>query len=170
MAETITVNQLEEVIKVTDNTEVISVNSGDVSFTLQETNEIINVSLVDNTTFLTIKDVSETIGVSIGEEVLNVSTVEEVLNFTFSEPTIIVNNTGGGVSELEMPYSTQIDFVNDNVIYKGWADPGSATSSAVWRIQKITFIGADDDVVITWADGDGLFDNIWDNHLSLTYT
>ena len=77
---------------------------------------------------------------------------------------------GGGDSELEVPYNTQVDFVGDTHIYKGWANPGTATSDATWRIQKITFVGTEEDVVITWAEGNGNFDNIWDNRVSLAYS
>jgi hypothetical protein len=49
-------------------------------------------------------------------------------------------------------------------MYVGFALPGSATSAASWRIFK--FISTS----LTWADGDTSFDNIWDNHASLTYT
>lgn len=49
--------------------------------------------------------------------------------------------------------------------YIGEALPGAATSAPVWRIQRIT--NADNTVL--WADGDANFDNVWDNHLTLTY-
>lgn len=64
----------------------------------------------------------------------------------------------------------EIDFVGETTIYKGWSNPGTPTSSAIWRIQRIAFVGVDEDVVITWADGDGNFDNIWDDRLSLSYS
>lgn len=44
---------------------------------------------------------------------------------------------------------------------------GIATSGAVWRIKKI-----DESTGVTtikWADGDTLFNNIWNNRVSLTY-
>jgi hypothetical protein len=46
------------------------------------------------------------------------------------------------------------------------ASPGTATSAASWRIQKIT----DATGSIAWADGNGNFDNIADNRASLTYS
>ena len=54
------------------------------------------------------------------------------------------------------------------VTYVGKADPGSATSAAVWSIFRMTETG--DDLVIEWADGDANPDNIWDNRASLTYS
>lgn len=73
-------------------------------------------------------------------------------------------------AELEVPYSTRVDFENDDLIYKAWAAPGSSEAAPVWRVQRITFVGTDEDVVIEWADGDGNFDNIWDDHLGLSYS
>jgi hypothetical protein len=65
-------------------------------------------------------------------------------------------------------YKTILDnYSTSNIIYVGDADIGSATSSAVWRIQKIDKTTG---IVITWADGDDFFNNIWDNRLSLTYS
>lgn len=58
--------------------------------------------------------------------------------------------------------------IDDTGTYKyiGEAAPGSATSAAVWRIQRIT----NADSTIVWADGDGDFDNVWDNRASLSYS
>lgn len=68
-------------------------------------------------------------------------------------------------------YATQYDqdASTPSFAYLGKAQVGSVTSAAVWQIQKLTF-GADGDVVITWADGDASFDNIWDNRASLSYS
>ncbi len=62
------------------------------------------------------------------------------------------------------------DTTTAGVTYIGYAVPtGSAipTSGAVWRIKKI-----DESTGVTsikWADGDTLFNNIWNNRVSLTY-
>lgn len=74
-------------------------------------------------------------------------------------------------AEEAMPYAVRIDQAADGVTYyTGQAPIGSATSSAVWRIKKTLLSDTSDDVVVTWADGDSLFNNIWDNRLSLTYS
>ncbi len=73
--------------------------------------------------------------------------------------------------EAAVPYATRIDQAVDEVTYyTGFAAVGSATSDAVWRIKKTVLSDTSDDVVITWADGDSSFNNIWDNRLSLTYS
>jgi hypothetical protein len=54
-----------------------------------------------------------------------------------------------------------------NVLYIGHAEIASLTSSAVWKIRKIeTTSGA----IITWADGNDDYDNVWDNRAALAYS
>lgn len=58
------------------------------------------------------------------------------------------------------------DYSDTNIQYVGKAEPGTATSAASWQIMKID---ESTGTIITWADGDDNFDNIWDNRTSLTY-
>lgn len=44
---------------------------------------------------------------------------------------------------------------------------GSAQASAVWQIKKITVSGVD--TIITWCDGDQLFNNVATDLTTLTY-
>ena len=76
----------------------------------------------------------------------------------------------GGLDMIQ--YTKEIDFVDaSDLIYIGEALPGTATSAGNWRIKRVnTNAGADNDIEIKYADGNSNFDNIWDNHLSLTYT
>ena len=55
-----------------------------------------------------------------------------------------------------------------DVTYIGEAVLGSATSGALWRIQTID--DTTSETVVKWADGDQLFNNIWDNRASLSYS
>ncbi len=68
-------------------------------------------------------------------------------------------------------YATRYDqdAATPTFAYLGKAQVASATSAAVWQIQKLVF-GVDGDVTITWADGNAAFDNVWDNRASLSYT
>lgn len=52
------------------------------------------------------------------------------------------------------------DTTTANVTYVGKAATGTATSAAAWQMSKIDETTG---MVITWADGNGLFDNVWDN-------
>jgi hypothetical protein len=55
-----------------------------------------------------------------------------------------------------------------NLIYEGWAAPGSATSASVWAIRNISYASGRR-VLEQWADGNTLEDNIWDNRAALSY-
>ena len=55
---------------------------------------------------------------------------------------------------------------DSNVTYVGKAAIGAATSGAVWQVKKID---ATSGTVITWADTNDDYDNIWDNRESLSY-
>lgn len=74
---------------------------------------------------------------------------------------------GQNAEDIDM-YSKRIDFVSDNLLYKGEAPVGSPESGAYWRIRKIV-IGEDNDVTETWAAGTAEFNQIWANRASLTY-
>lgn len=72
------------------------------------------------------------------------------------------------IEELKREFAIVVDDTTTaSVTYVGKARPGSVTSSAVWQVKKIDQTSG---VVITWADGNTLFDNIWDNRASLSYS
>ena len=63
----------------------------------------------------------------------------------------------------------RIDESNPLVTYVGYANMGSLTGDAVWQIQRTRRFVTNDIVVVEWADGNQLFDNIWDQRLELNY-
>jgi hypothetical protein len=69
--------------------------------------------------------------------------------------------------------ATQSDTIDPTVFpevtYRGDALPGTLTSAASWRVQRMT-MQSDGDIAILFADGNDNFDNIWDNRLSLSYS
>jgi hypothetical protein len=67
-----------------------------------------------------------------------------------------------------VPLTAIIDEVDADTTYIGLTKPGTAESSALWRIMKIVVVGTV--TSIKMADGDDLFNNIWDNRASLTYS
>ena len=85
---------------------------------------------------------------------------------------VIISDVGvqGPASESDVPFATRVDFIGDDLILKGQAQPGTLDATNAWRIQEITFVGADEDVEIRWAGGNSDFANIWDDRLGLTYT
>ena len=75
----------------------------------------------------------------------------------------------GSANAVALTTRTDTDGASPETIYKGTANPGAATSLAVWRCEEIT-IAADGDVTILYADGNDNFDNIWDNRAALSYS
>lgn len=67
-----------------------------------------------------------------------------------------------------VPYAIELDSVGSGITYVGSADPGTATSAAGWQVKRLTEAGPD--ISIEWADGDALFNNVWDNRASLSYS
>lgn len=59
------------------------------------------------------------------------------------------------------------DTTTANVTYIGKAPVGSLESAGVWQIAKLDETSG---LVKTWADGNGNYDNIWNNRSSLTYS
>lgn len=82
---------------------------------------------------------------------------------------VVVRDGGGGIVSGgdSTPYATRVDEASATVTYVGEANPGTATSAASWRIKKIDTSSG---TVVTWADGDASFDNIYDNRAFLTYS
>jgi len=72
------------------------------------------------------------------------------------------------ISGLQIRYATQLDEVS-SLTYVGKAAPGSSTSLPVWQIQRLDESGSPE-LIITFADGDSNFDNIWDDRLLLSYS
>lgn len=71
------------------------------------------------------------------------------------------------VAETATKFAFREDPATATVTYYGWALPGSAETSAVWRIMKMDTTSG---TVTTWADGNSNFDNVWANRTTLTYT
>ena len=113
--------------------------------------------------------------VSIPEDSTLVLLNQQSLNLTMEvqeihSSLVIGQGPAGAPGGEAMPsvYAERNDFVGEDIIYQGEAAPGSLPSDPVWRIRKVVFIG--DDSFKYWADGDSLFDNVWDNRLSLDYS
>ena len=62
----------------------------------------------------------------------------------------------------------KIDEVSTTLVYVGYAQvSGANAAQAVWKIKKIEKIGTVWE--FKYADGDELYDNIWNNRYSLNY-
>ena len=63
---------------------------------------------------------------------------------------------------------TLVDENNPNLVYQGFAIPGSKTSDPVWAIQRIT--SKKGVLSYQWAGGNKSFDKIWDNRAALIFS
>ncbi|MGQ0829336.1 MAG: hypothetical protein ACT4ON_13190 [Bacteroidota bacterium] len=61
-----------------------------------------------------------------------------------------------------------IDESNNNVVYKGFANPGANQNLTVCAIIKIT--NNKGVLIYQWADGNKNFDNTWENRKNLVYS
>lgn len=61
-----------------------------------------------------------------------------------------------------------IDESNANIVYKGYANPGAVSNTAVWAIEKVTNIKGV--LSYQWANGSRNFENVWDNRKTLMYS
>lgn len=61
-----------------------------------------------------------------------------------------------------------IEYSAGNPIYVGMSGPGTATSAALWQIQRLTYSGSDM-VAREWANSDNDFKYVWDNRASYSY-
>lgn len=72
------------------------------------------------------------------------------------------------LQEKQSNYATIIDdYSSANIVYAGDAMIGSVGTESVWRIQKINKATG---IIITWADGNDSFDNVWNDRLLLNYS
>lgn len=68
-------------------------------------------------------------------------------------------------------YTIVVDYDGaNNPIYIGLATQGSAKSAALWQIRKLTFDGSNNCTDIQYANGNELFQSIWNNRASLGYS
>ena len=67
-----------------------------------------------------------------------------------------------------VPRATRIDEPVANLKYIGDAPVGSSPSEATWKIQK--YVKSGTETIITYADGNDNYDNIWNDRTELTYS
>lgn len=134
----------------------------------EDNSKSITVPITESITVESTKTESVLTG-TLADAVTNSETYNVVVEIENTN-TIITGIPGPpGISEENIVYAKQVDFVTDDLFYKGEAAVGSLLSDPAWRIRKIT-IGIDGDVSETWAAGNAIFDKVWDNRVSLNYS
>lgn len=80
-------------------------------------------------------------------------------------------NSDGSINTKNPKNIIRIDMDGgSNPVYIGEASAGTASSSAYWRIKKITWDVNSNPLSVLFADGNTNYDNIWDNRASLSYS
>jgi hypothetical protein len=87
------------------------------------------------------------------------------LNYTVVGNIIVLSAPDSGGTVVDD--AKRIDTVG-NVIYMGYADPGSAETDPVWKIKRVTDQGGED-FKTEWANGNSNRTNRWSERLALTY-
>jgi hypothetical protein len=75
---------------------------------------------------------------------------------------------GGGVKSSGIMEPLREDESQPNIVYKGYAAPDAQTYDAVWAIVRISRI--EDQIIYEWADGNQLYDNIWEQRYKINYS
>ena len=105
-----------------------------------------------------------------GEVSLEVNAPEWInITGTITDNTDLTDYIDAATEE-EM-FAQQVDFVDKDLIFRAEAEPGTATSAALWRIRRLDIDNTSKgDVATTWADGNSDFDNVWDDRAILSYS
>lgn len=156
-----------QVVEVSATTNVVEVLESPIQLVTEVVSNIISETTNQYQVIDVTSQSSEVIIATTARDIVEIPTttnvVEEVVSTEVISETIPVL-----YGDEEVPYSKRVDFITDDLLYRGEAAPGTLTSQAAWRIRKIT-IGTDGDVTEQWADGNSQFNKVWDNRLSFTY-
>ncbi len=64
-----------------------------------------------------------------------------------------------------------VDYASgSNIIYEGYAAPGTAVTAAAWQIVKHTYDGSDNRLTTKFAGGTNDYNQVWDNRAALSYS
>jgi len=93
---------------------------------------------------------------------------------SFNQPVLKEDAYGNVIAE---SYLSDMKFRGEystgNIIYRGYARPGTATSAAKWQIAKLTYSGSDL-TQVDWPQSGGIasseFIFVWDDRATYTYS
>ena len=80
-----------------------------------------------------------------------------------------IDRESGNLKTESGPGTLITDVVSSSIMYIGKAACGASTSQAVWQILKLT-TDTNGGITVSYANGNSLYNNIWVNRASLTYT
>lgn len=93
----------------------------------------------------------------------------------YNRPRALVDTDGRAIPSSYDDEEFRGDYMGGtNLIYKGFARPGSSTAEAVWQIAKLTYDGNNNITSIQWPRNTaGAVTNdyefVWDNRATYTY-
>jgi hypothetical protein len=111
---------------------------------------------------------AEAVQISDGVNSATITDVSGKKSLDVNVTDITLNYANDSVTSYSPEYKTIVDEASTTITYVGKAVAGSATSASVWQVSKYTVSG--NTLVQTTADGDFLFNNVFDNRASLTYS
>lgn len=138
---------------------------------MAELNQDINVTLSDAIDIQVNITSSEVIEVTVATETTtieaNVVTAENInVEITESDNILVELTDVTAVTVTSIPTTLRLEKYGDYT-YIGTAAVGSLESASVWKIMRL---GTVDSVLEKlYADGDELFDNVWDDRYTLAY-
>lgn len=106
--------------------------------------------------------------ISAGGQQATITDVAGKKSLDVNVTDITITSANDSIETRSQAMKIIIDEVSTSITYVGEAATGSSTSGALWRVKRITTSGVI--TTIEWADGNGNFDNIWNNRASLSYS
>jgi hypothetical protein len=130
-----------------------------------------NAEVITPQTFANPEDLRDAISAMLQSNISGVATefnqleeisqLNQILAVLLDIKTLVSKLQGGRGNPLMIDESTP------GTVYYGYAVAGADTAAAIWAVLRA--VRRRDIMVYSWADGDELFDNIWDDRLTLNY-
>ena len=142
---------------------------------LTNSDNYINVERSNDSAAVVVQSTSTVLQLGNNGSVVTVDNTVYINQEVSGHSSIVVSGSqgpagpAGASAEEDIMYSKRVDFVTDNLLYKGESSVGSSENSPVWRVRKVV-IGVDGDVTETWASGTASFDKVWADRASLIYS
>lgn len=122
------------------------------------------IVLIDNTQNL------EQSGLPLTLDIPDNTLIIEVPAPTYSVQTLGIQGAAGkNLEDSVLDDDVEVDFLDDNNWYTGYAQAGSDSTSAVWKIKYTSIYNSDGDTTKKWADGSALYNKVWDDRATYVY-
>jgi hypothetical protein len=93
---------------------------------------------------------------------------------TFNQPILKKDANDNVIQDSFADRAFQGEYTGTNLIYRGYARPGTATSVSTWQIAKLAYDGANNVLSIKWPQSGGIASSEyifkWDDRAGYTYS